>query len=59
MVDVVVRKVVELESAPVTDPDKHAEEEGEFYVENDWDSEVLSVCLVQEIELGDEIDWHH
>jgi hypothetical protein len=35
VVDVPVVPVMELESAPVPDPDKHAEEEGELNVEND------------------------
>jgi len=59
MVDVVVLEVMELESAPVTDPDKHTEEESKLDVEDDGHSQVLSVSLMQKVQLRDEVDRHH
>ena len=59
MVDVVVRKVVELESAPVTDPDKHTKEQSKLNVEDDRNSQVLPIGLVQKVQLGDKVDRHH
>ena len=59
MVDVVVLEVMELESAPVTDPDKHTEKECKLDVEDDGHSQVLSVRLVQKVQLSDEVDRHH
>ena len=50
---------MKLESSPVSDPNKHTEKECKLNVENNWDSEVLPVCLVQKVHLGDEVDRHH
>ena len=50
---------MELKSTPITNPDEHTEEQRKINIENDRHSQVLSVCLVQKVQLRDEVDRHH